>query len=56
MSCFPTGATIAPIAPGQSQTTTFFTPTPDNLIYPFRSGAPNDSAVPGLNDGQWSIM
>jgi hypothetical protein len=55
-ACFPAGATIAPIAPGASVTVTFDTPTPDGLIYPFSSSAPGDSAVPGLNQGQWSLM
>jgi hypothetical protein len=56
VSCFPGDSTIAPIAPGQRKTVTFFTPTADNLIYPFKSSAPNDSTVPGLNNGQWSLM
>jgi hypothetical protein len=47
---------IDPIAPGTKKTITFFTPTPDGLIYPFKSSAPDDSAVPGLNNGQWSLM
>jgi hypothetical protein len=55
-ACFPAGATIAPIAAGTSTTVTFDTPTPDGLIYPFSSSAPGDSAVPGLNQGQWSLM
>ncbi len=54
--CFPTEAAIAPLAPGASATITFDTPTPDNLIYPFTSNEPDDSAVPGLNDGQWTLM
>jgi hypothetical protein len=54
--CFPTGATIAPIAPGTSATVTFATPVPDNVIYPFSSSAPDDRSVPGLNVGQWTIM
>ena len=49
-------ATIAPIAPGTSQTIMFFTPTPDGLIYPFTSNDPDDSQVPALNNGQWSLM
>ena len=49
-------AAIAPIAPGTSQTIMFFTPTPDGLIYPFTSNDPDDSAVPALNNGQWSLM
>jgi hypothetical protein len=56
MSCFPPGSAIAPLASGQSKTITFFTPTVDNLIYPFQSSEPSDSAVPGLNNGQWSLM
>ncbi len=55
-SCFPDSSTIAPIAPGTSQTITFNTPTPDGLIYPFRSSDPNDVAVTALNNGQWSLM
>jgi hypothetical protein len=55
-SCFPSGATIAPIAPGASATVTFVTPVADGLIYPFSSSAPADSTVPGLNQGQWSLM
>jgi hypothetical protein len=55
-ACFPAGASIAPLAPGASATITFDTPTPDNLIYPFRSSEPADSAVPGLNSGQWTLM
>jgi hypothetical protein len=53
--CFPAGATIAPIAPGTSKTVTFTTPTADGLIYPFRSSAPADASVSGLDDGQWSL-
>jgi hypothetical protein len=56
VACFPAGSTIAPIAPGASVTVTFATPTPDGLIYPFKSSAPGDGAVPGLNAGQWSLM
>ena len=56
MSCFPPEATLGPLEPGESKTVTFFTPTPDNLIYPFQSNAPDDAAVPGLNRGQWTIM
>jgi hypothetical protein len=56
MACFPSGATIAPIAPGTSATVTFETPTPDGLLFPFTSNDPDDSAVPGLNDGQWNLM
>lgn len=55
-SCFPDGATIAPLAPGATQAITFSTPTTDNVIYPFRSSEPADSAVEGLNDGQWTLM
>jgi hypothetical protein len=56
MACFPSGATIAPLAPGASATVVFSTPTPDVLIYPFTSNEPADSAVPALNNGQWSLM
>jgi hypothetical protein len=56
MACFPTNAVIAPLAPSASATVTFDTPTPDNLIYPFKSNAPDDSTVPGLNAGQWTLM
>ena len=53
---FPSGSTIPPIEPGKSATVTFDTPTPDGVIYPFISNAPGDSSVPGLNDGQWSLI
>ncbi len=53
--CFPSNALILPLAPGASATVTFDTPTPDGLIFPFGSGAPDDSTVPGLNDGQWIV-
>lgn len=56
VTCFPDGSTIEPIPPGTSQTVTFVTPVTDNLIYPFKSGAPGDATVPALNDGQWSLM
>jgi len=59
MSCFPSSSTIAPIASGESKTVTFFTPTADGLLYPFKSSAPDDSTVPGLNDSQgsaWNLM
>lgn len=55
-TCFPADSTIEPLMPGESKTITFTTPTPDNIIYPFRSNAPGDALVPGLNDGQWSVM
>jgi hypothetical protein len=55
-ACFPKSSTIAPIAPGTSRTITFDTPTPDCLIYPFKSSEAADSDVPGLNDGQWNLM
>ena len=55
-ACFPANSTIPPIAPGTSAIITFDTPTPDGLIYPFSSSAPDDSTVPGLNGGQWSLM
>lgn len=56
VACFPQSAVIAPLAPGASQTITFDTPAPDDLIYPFTSNEPNDSGVPGLNSGQWALM
>jgi hypothetical protein len=56
VACFPAGSTIAPLAPGASATVTFVTPTADGLIYPFRSSAESDRGVPGLNDGQWTLM
>jgi hypothetical protein len=56
LACFPSNSTIAPIAPGTSTTISFDTPTPDGLIYPFKSSAPGDSSVPGLTAGQWSLM
>ena len=59
MACIPSNSTIAPIAPGTSTTISFDTPTPDSLLYPFKSSDPNDSTVPGLNgsDGTaWSLM
>jgi hypothetical protein len=34
----------------------FETPVPDGLIYPFDSNEPDDKGIPGLNDGQWSLM
>jgi hypothetical protein len=55
-ACFPAGSTIAPLAPGASKTVTFDTPTPDGLIYPFKSSEPNDSTVANLNNGQWALM
>jgi len=56
IACFPANSTIASLAPGASVTITFDTPTPDSLIYPFKSPVAADSAVPGLNGGQWSLM
>jgi hypothetical protein len=60
VACFPSNATIAPLAPGESKTITFNTPTPDGLNYPFRSSEPSDCAVPGLNGEnnslQWVLM
>jgi hypothetical protein len=53
---FPANSTIPTLAPGASITITFDTPTPDGLIYPFRSPVPADASVPGLNAGQWSLM
>lgn len=55
-TCFPSSSTISPLSPGASQTITFETPTPDGLVYPFKSSEPGDSTVPGLNDGQWRLM
>ena len=55
-ACFPANAAIAPLAPGASTTITFDTPTPDGLIYPFRSNVAADQDVAGLNDGQWTLM
>ncbi|HTB71981.1 MAG TPA: hypothetical protein VK762_01995 [Polyangiaceae bacterium] len=55
-ACFDPSASIAPLDPGKSATIMFETPVPDNLIYPFTSNEPADSAVPGLNTGQWSLM
>jgi hypothetical protein len=52
VACFPPNSTIAPIAPDASTTITFDTPTPDGLLYPFKSSAPADS----LNNGQWSLQ
>ena len=54
-SCFPDGSTIAPLAPGASTTVTFDTPSPEG-IYTFKSSDPRDSAVSGLNDGQFILM
>jgi len=58
LACFPSNSTIAPLAPGQSRTITFFTPTPDMLNYPVKSSEPSDCTVPGLNGGvtQWALM
>jgi hypothetical protein len=53
---FPAGSTISTLAPGASVTVTFVTPTPDGLLYPFKSAVAADSTVPGLNEGQWSLM
>jgi hypothetical protein len=55
-ACFPAGSTIAPLAPGASKTITFDTPTPDGIIYPFKSSEPADGTVPGLSNGQWTLM
>jgi hypothetical protein len=54
-SCFPAGSTIAPLAPYASTTVTFDTPGVEG-IYTFKSSAPGDSAVSGLNDGQFIVM
>jgi hypothetical protein len=58
LACFPSNAFIAPLAPGESKTITFATPTPDGLLYPVRSSEPDDATVPGLNGAmtQWSLM
>lgn len=42
--CFPGAANIAPLAPGESATTTFFTPNPEG-IYTFRSDVSGDSEL-----------
>jgi hypothetical protein len=55
-ACFPSSSTIPSLAAGASVTITFDTPTPDGLIYPFKSPVAADSSVPGLNAGQWSLM
>jgi hypothetical protein len=55
MSCFSDGSTIAPLAPGATMTVTFDTPSPEG-IYTFKSSASGDSAVSGLNDGQFILM
>jgi len=57
--CFPSSSTIPPIGPGTSMHVTFDTPPPDGLLYPFKSSAPADSTVPGLNgsDGAaWTLI
>ena len=46
--CFPSGANIATLAPGQSASTTFGTPNLEG-IYTFRSDLPGDSQLD--NDG-----
>jgi hypothetical protein len=60
VACFPSNSTIAPLQPGESKTITFDTPTPDGLLYPFRSSEPADWTVPGLNGCdsslQWNMM
>ncbi len=55
-TCFDASGAIAPLAPGASTTIMFETPVPDNLIYPFDSNEPDDKGIPGLNNGQWSLM
>jgi hypothetical protein len=58
-ACFPSSSTIAPIAPGTSTTVTFLTPAPDNVIFPFKSSAPGDANVSGLNGSNgsgWGLM
>jgi hypothetical protein len=54
-SCFPSGSTIAPLAPGASTTVTFDTPNPEG-IYTFKSSEAADSTVSGLNHGQFILM
>jgi hypothetical protein len=54
-ACFSADSLIPPLAPGTSATIAFETPTPDGIIYPFRSSNPDDGVVPGLNDGQWIV-
>jgi hypothetical protein len=54
-SCFSDGSTISPLAPGASTTVTFDTPSTEG-IYTFKSSDPGDSAVSGLNDGQFILM
>lgn len=59
MACFPAGSTIGPIPAGTSKTVTFVTPAPDNLNFPFKSNAPGDANVPGLNGSEgnaWTLM
>jgi hypothetical protein len=56
-ACFPSDSTISALAPGQSQTITFLTPVPDNLVYPFQSNEPDDADVPGLTQNLgWNLM
>jgi hypothetical protein len=59
LACFPSNAFVAPLMPGETKTITFETPTPDGLLFPFRSSEPSDCAVPGLNGEnnalQWSL-
>jgi hypothetical protein len=52
--CFPGGADIPPVAPGQSATTTFTLPYPEG-IYDFRSDVSGDSEVAsdGGVTGHW---
>ena len=52
--CFPANATIAPLMPGETKTITFDTPTPDGILYPFKSTEPSDTGS-GFT-GQWSLM
>jgi hypothetical protein len=55
-ACFPANSTVAPLAPGASATITFTPLLAGGLTYPFTSNEPNDSTIPGLNDGQWIVM
>jgi hypothetical protein len=44
--CFPAGANLLPVQPGQSATTMFMTPNPEG-IYDFRSDVAGDSELEG---------
>jgi hypothetical protein len=53
-TCFPSGARIAPVAPGATATATFVVPNPEG-IYAFRSDVSGDSALEsdGGKSGLW---